>query len=40
MTKKQRWQNSKHQKGMKDEMLKMSRKQCDLVNGQKMNGSD
>ena len=40
MTKKQRWQSSKHQKGMKDEMLRMSRKQCDLVNGQKMKESE
>ena len=40
MTKKQHWQSSKHQKGMKDEMLRMNRMQCDLVNGQKMNESD
>ena len=40
MTKKQHWQSSKHQKGMKDEMLRMNRMQYDLVNGQKMNESD
>ena len=40
MTRKQHWQNSKRLKGMKDEMLRMNRMLCDLVNGQKMNEFD